>query len=296
VSSAVDFHQHVWTDAYRRLLERRTAAPYLRGRRLVLPCGGSFSVDPDAHTPERRLAELDDAGLDVALVSLPPTCEPTADLVEAWHDDALQLEAATEGRLVPLAYCTARPPFVGAIVPAPLLHRSAKLLERLQEQSRLAFVHPSASPPLRPAWRTPGVGYTQQMLDAYSWWIAFGAARFPRLQIVFALLAGGAPFHLERFARRGLDTGTAFVPNLWFETSSYGEQALELSVATFGAERLLFGSDAPVDRVQIALSPVRALGSAIESALLRFNPGELLARGREGEAGQPTRPPVQQLA
>jgi hypothetical protein len=254
----------------------------------VLPCGGSFSVDPDAHAPEGRLAELDDAGLDAAVVSLPPTCEPTADLVDSWHEEALQLEALTGGRLVPLGYCTARPAFVGAIVSAPLLHRSAKLLEQLQEQNRLAFVHPSASPPLRPAWRTPGVGYTQQMLDSYTWWIAFGAARFPRLQVVFALLAGGAAFQLERFARRGLDADTAFVPNVWFETSSYGEGALDLTARTFGADRLLFGSDAPVDRVQAALRPITALGPALESALLRSNPRELLAHA--------ARPAVQQLA
>jgi hypothetical protein len=287
-SVAVDFHQHVWSDGYRRLLERRTAPPYLRGRRLVLPCGGSFSVDPDAYTPERRLTELDDAGLDSAVVSLPPTCEPTADLVEAWHEDALQIEAATEGRLVPLGYCSARPAFVGAIVRAPLLHRSARLLGRLEAQNKFAFVHPSASPPLRPAWRTPGVGYTQQMLDAYTWWIAYGAARFPALRVVFALLAGGAAFHLERFVRRGLDADTAFAPNAWFETSSYGERALELSARTFGLERLVFGSDAPVDRVEIALHSVRALGPALESAALRSNPHELLAHA--------TRPAVQQLA
>jgi predicted TIM-barrel fold metal-dependent hydrolase len=288
VETAVDFHQHVWPEGFRRRLERRAARPYLRGRRLVLPCGGSFSVDPNAHTPERRLGELDDAGLDTAVVSLPPTCEPTADLVEAWHEEALQLEVVTEGRLVPLGYCCARPAFVGAIVPAPLLHRSTKLLEKLQEQNQLAFVHPSASPPLRPAWRTPGVGYTQQMLDSYAWWIAFGAARFPRLQVVFALLAGGAAFQLERFARRGLDADAAFVPNVWFETSSYGEGALELSARTFGAERLLFGSDAPVDRVHTALRPVRALGPALESAMLWSNPRELLAHA--------ARPAVQQLA
>jgi hypothetical protein len=296
VDAAVDFHQHLWPDGFRRLLERRTAPPYLRGRRLVLPCGGSFSVDPAAHAPERRLAELDGAGLHAAVVSLPPTSEPTPDLVDAWHEEALGLEAATEGRLVPLGYCTARPTFVGAIVPAPLLHRSAKLLARLERQKQLAFVHPSASPPRRPAWRTPGVEYTQQMLDSYTWWIAFGAARFPALRVVFALLAGGAAFHLERFARRGLDIETAFCPNVWFETSSYGGRALELSVQTFGAERMLFGSDAPVDRVEIAMQPVRALGSRLESAVLRSNPHELLAQGRERQAAERARIAAQLLA
>jgi 6-methylsalicylate decarboxylase len=283
VAAAVDFHQHLWPDGFRRMLERRGAPPYLRRRRLTLPCGGTFTVDPGAHAPEGRLAELDSCGLDVAVVSLPPTCEPTPDLVEAWHEEALGIEASTGGRLLPLGYCTARPTFVGAIVPAPHLHRSAKLLARLERANRLAFVHPGTSPPCRPAWRTPGVGYTQQMLDAYAWWIAIGADRFPALRVVFALLGGGAAFHLERFARRGMDAELPFAPNVWFETSSYGDRALGLTVQTFGTERMLFGSDAPVDRVQIALRPVQALGSVLESALLRSNPNELLSHGR----GQP---------
>ena len=286
-STAVDFHQHLWPDGFRRQLERRTTPPYLRGRSLVLPRGGSFVVDPDAYAPEARLAELDQAGLDVAVVSLPPTCEPGPDLVEAWHEEALQLEAATGGRLLPLAYGSAEPGFLGAIVSATTLHSSGKLLARLQDRDQLAFVHPCASAPQRPAWRTAGVAYPQQMLEAYAWWIAFGAARFPTLRVVFALLGGGAAFHAERLARRGLDTATAFGPHVWFETSSYGERAIELSVRTLGADRLLFGSDAPMDRVDTALEPIRSLGSSLESAVLRGNPHELIERGLVVASGKP---------
>ena len=48
----VDFHQHLWPDGFRRQLERRTSPPYLRRRRLVLPLGGAFEVDPGAYAPD----------------------------------------------------------------------------------------------------------------------------------------------------------------------------------------------------------------------------------------------------
>ncbi|MDQ1701579.1 MAG: hypothetical protein QOF57_831, partial [Frankiaceae bacterium] len=114
----IDFHQHVWTDEFRVALERREHPPYLRGRRLVLPHGGEFDVDPLAHTPEQRLSELDRAGLDAAIVSLPPTMEPTPELSDPWNESAQQLAAQSDGRLLPLAYREARAGFLGAIVAA----------------------------------------------------------------------------------------------------------------------------------------------------------------------------------
>ena len=116
--TGIDFHQHLWGDAFRRALERRTEPPYLRADRLMLPHGGTFEVDPLEYSPAARLAELDEQGLAHAVVSLAPTTEPTRDLVEVWHEEALQLEGSSGGRLVPLAYCEARSGFGGAIVPA----------------------------------------------------------------------------------------------------------------------------------------------------------------------------------
>jgi 6-methylsalicylate decarboxylase len=275
--TTTDFHQHLWPDEFRRTLERRRKPPRLRGRHLELPRGGGFQVDPASYSPENRLGELERAGLERAVVSLPPTTEPTPDLVACWHEEALQLARVSEGRILPLAYATADPAFPGAIVAAPLLGESADLLTQLEQQDQLVFVHPAAAPPGRPKWRTAGVAYPQQMLDAYAHWIAVGPQRWPRLRVVFALLAGGAAFHLERFARRGLDPRLPHPANIWLETSSYGERALELSFQTFGATRLVFGSDAPVDRVENALAPARGFGAALADALLVSNPLELLS-------------------
>ena len=68
----------------------------------------------------------------------------------------------------------------------------------------------------------------------------------PTSNVVFAILAGGAPIQLERLASRGVDVRTVLYPNVYFDTSSYGRRALEVCVETFGVEQLVHGSDAPV--------------------------------------------------
>lgn len=278
--TGVDFHQHVWPDGFRRVLTRRRRPPYLRGRSLVLPVGGSFEVDPDGYAPEARLAELDRNGLDRAVVSLPPTSEPSPDLVEAWHEDAAALPEASSGRLIPLAYEAALPGFAGAVIGAPRFaagDSSCELLSPLERLGQFAFVHPGpVASPAGPGWLASGVGYSQQMLAAYAAWLAGLSARHPRLNVVLALLGGGAPFQLERFIRRGLDPRAPFTSNIWFDTSSYGERALELSLQTFGAYRFVFGSDAPIDAVGEARAAVARFGSALELQLLQSNARALL--------------------
>jgi 6-methylsalicylate decarboxylase len=278
--TGTDFHQHAWPDGVRRLLERRREPPYLRGRVLTLPVGGAFEVDPDAYLPEARLTELDRSGLERAVVSLPPTSEPTADLIEVWHEEGQALRQASGGRLVPLAYEAALPGFGGTVVGAPFFADGAgsrDLLTALERLGQFVFVHPAAAPAATgPAWLTSGIDYTHQMLAAYAAWLGGLSGRHDRLRVVFALLGGGAPFQLERFVRRGLDPRAPFVSNVWFDTSSYGERALELSLQTFGARRLVFGSDAPVDAVADARAGVARFGSALELELLVSNPLVLL--------------------
>ena len=279
----IDFHQHVWGDRFRRALEHRTEPPYLRGHRLALPNGGTFEVDPHGYTPEARLAELDAQGLKHAVVSLPPTTEPTRDLVEIWHEEALQIAASSHGRLLPLAYREARAEFQGAIVPASDLvdlESAAPLLSRLEQQGQFAFVHPAAAAPVEPQWRIAGISHTHQMLQAYASWITDGTSRWPHLQVVFAFLGGGAAFQIERLVRRGLDPRAPFAPNVWFETSSYGERALEVSLQTFGPGRHLLGSDAPIDAVGEARAVAARFGAALEHQLVAANPLTLLPTER----------------
>ncbi len=122
--------------------------------------------------------------------------------------------------------------------------------------------------PLKPGWWTPVVEYTAQMQAAYAAWLAGGRSDVP---IVFAIMAGGAPFQLERLRSRG--DRSEVPPNVYFDTASYGRNAIDLTVAAYGVERILFGSDAPVMDPR---TTIEALGNLFDT-LAGENPARLFA-------------------
>jgi predicted TIM-barrel fold metal-dependent hydrolase len=150
----------------------------------------------------------------------------------------------------------------------------APVADELERRGGFLFVHPGpARPPAgAPRWWAPVVGYTAQMQEAYWAWIAAGADRWPRLRVVFAILAGGAPVQLERLASRAGDAGVALRPNVFLDTASYGRRALALCPPA----ALVYGSDEPVISSGPTLAAVRNLG--LEDVLCRENPARLIAR------------------
>jgi hypothetical protein len=100
-------------------------------------------------------------------------------------------------------------------------------------------------------------------------WFAFrtyGRPRHPRLRVCFAMLAGLAPLHGERFAAR---TGARTVhdPHVFLDVSSYATRAIDAVARVLGIDVLVNGSDRPYTR------PVDAdLGAAARSALRSHNP------------------------
>ena len=282
-----DVHQHLWPEQLIAELARRRRPPRLRGSTLELDRQGTSDVDLDAHRLETRLRELDRDGIDVAVVSLQPTLEledlrpeESEPLLDAYHEGIVELAAASGGRLRAFAAGRALDGFVGASVAADALvdlAGAAALLDALTRRRGVLFVHPSSCdlPPAMPGWWIPIVDYTAQMQAAYAAWIASGADRWPELRVVFALLAGGAPFQLERLASRGVDVRTVLRPTVFFETASYGRRALELCLATFGVGQLVYGSDAPVIDPRPTLREIRGFGEAVADALCRDNPARL---------------------
>ena len=287
VAPSVDFHQHLWPEPFVSALSRRESPPLLRGATLEvlhLPPG---EVDLGAHDLDARLALLDRDEIDVAVVclstalgiqELPP--DEAAELIATYEEGILSLAAEASGRIVPLAAGGPREGFAGTTVPAPALldlDAAAPLLDELERQEKLAFVHPTLrEAPAPAAWWAEVVDYTSQMQEAYAIWLAEGAARWPELRIVFAILAGGGPFQLERLRSRGVDTRDALHPNVYFETASYGRRAIELCLSTFGIGNLVYGSDVPVIDSVFTLDAVRGFGDAVADALCRENPARLL--------------------
>jgi hypothetical protein len=279
----VDLHQHLWPEALIRALESRAEPPRIRGRRLELAGEPGGEVDYRAHSLDGRLALLDRHEIETAVVSLAPTLEtePHPDVREAYHEGILEVADESRGRLLALAAGERRPGFAGACVSATALVAGVEdLLTALEDRGELLFVHPGPPgplPPGAPPWWPAVAGYTAQMQAAYLTWLHRDARRHPRLPVVFAILAGGAPVQLERLRSRGVDERTAMHANVFFDTASYGRRALELCLSTYGIGQLVFGSDAPVIDPGPTAAAVRGFGKAVERIVLREN-GRLVLR------------------
>ena len=283
-----DVHQHLWPESLVAALVERTSPPLIRDHTLVLDPDGDFAVDPAVYGLKACIDNLDYAGVDVAVVSCPPTLgidrlddEEAEELRLAYHEGALAAVDASGGRVLALSMGRPLDGFVGTIVAADDLadlDRIGPVLDEIDRRATFVLVHPGSTraPDGAPEWWASAIDYTAQMQRAYAVWLAHGVERWPGLRIVFSILAGGAPFQLERMQSRGFDIGNALHPTLYLETASYGRRALELCLATFGARQILFGSDAPVISPELTLSHVRSFGQAATEALCQTNPESLL--------------------
>jgi hypothetical protein len=114
------------------------------------------------------------------------------------------------------------------------------------------------------------------MQAAYLSWLAHGRARLPSTRVVFAILAGGGPFLLERATHEGLDVRSALDPNTYFDVSTHGRRAIELCIETFGVTQLVYGSDTPVVDARTTLDAVRGFGDSVVNVLQTETPTALL--------------------
>jgi 6-methylsalicylate decarboxylase len=281
--AGVDMHQHLWPERVLDVLRRRRRPPRLDGSTLELD-EGRFELDLGAHQLARRLRELDRRGIDVAVVSLQPTLgDPLpAELVDAYHEGILEVSRQSENRIRPLAAGAVLDSFAGTCLAASdllVLDAAASVLDELERAGGFLFVHPGPARPHDggPGWWTAGVDYPAQMLAAFGAWLAGGSARWPRIPVVFAILAGGAPFQLERLAARGLDVRVALQADVYFDTASYGRRALELCLATYGVRHIVYGSDTPVIDPTPTLRELQTFGDAVTEAVCVENPARLLA-------------------
>lgn len=284
-----DVHQHLWPEGFVAALCARTEPPSLDAD-VLTTAEGSFPLDLDDHRLESRIAALDRDGIDVAVISLQtslglerlPVGERAA-LEEIWADGARELVSAGGGRIRAFSPSRVRDGFAGVSIGSTVLaahHASSAVLDEAQSAGALVFVHPDAgraASPERPGWWDWVTGYPARMQEAYLGWLAFGRERLPSLRILFAMLAGGGPFQLERLARRGVDVRSALDPNTFFEVSTHGRRAIELCVETFGVSQLAYGSDTPVVDPAPTLAAVRGFGDAVTHVLQTDTPERLLA-------------------
>jgi 6-methylsalicylate decarboxylase len=306
----IDVHQHLLGAPLVAELARRRRPPALvrrRGGWTFRVAGEPHSVlSIEATDVELRRAELRRDGVDRALVALSGALgietlpgEEAAPLLAAHQRGvealparfggwgAVQLEAPAPADVdasIARGAAGLSLPATALATPAAL-ERVGPLLERLELHDAPLFVHPgpvasggacgtgASAPHALPPWWPALTDYVAQMQAA---WLAFlhaGRRAHPRLRVLFAMLAGGAPLQLERLAARGGPVAAVHDPLLFYDTSSYGPRALRAAIAVVGPAQLVHGSDRPV------VEPLVPPGdTALGHALLRVNPSRLLHR------------------
>jgi predicted TIM-barrel fold metal-dependent hydrolase len=287
-----------------RVLEARASAPLARWRggewEVRLEHEPAFAVRAEQHDPWLRIAELERWGIDRAIVALsaPAGVERIPEAVTGWSAAGAALPpelgwwaAAPAGVAVGEQLAIAREAIAdgaaGLCLAAPALGGIAEAeaaLPLLAEVAGLGvplFVHPGEARDSvhDPGWWSATTAYVAQMHAAWHSFHAVVRPALPSLRVVFALLAGLAPLHRERAAQRGLDLADAVADQLsFYDTSSYGPDAVRALARVVGSGQLVHGSDHPVapvppDPVAAALgsevallarsdSPARALGHA----------------------------------
>jgi hypothetical protein len=284
-----DLHQHLWPEEFVAVLRSRSTPPFLEGERLTTH-EGRFEIRIADHDVEARLRALDRDGIEVAVVSLQTSLGlgslPDGErlvLEEAWVEGTAEVVTAAAGRLLAFSPGRLREGFAGVSLGASALtglDRAVDVLDAAESAAAVVFVHPDAGQsrdPALPAWWDWVTGYPARMQEAYLAWLAFGRERWPSLRVLFAMLAGGGPFQLERLSRRGVDVRSALDPNTFFEVSTHGRRAIELCVETFGVGQLAYGSDTPVVDSRPTLDAVRGFGDAVAHVLQSDTPTRLLS-------------------
>lgn len=277
----VDLHQHVWTMPLVDALSRRRSHPrvvWIEGEPLLeMADEGPHLIELAAEAPSRRRAILDADGVDRAVVAISSPIgiealpRDQADPLIATHLDGVQALGPRFAAWGPIALDQLEPDDVdrvldrgcigvslpaGAIATPHRIDAIGPVLARVCARGAPLFVHPgpadSPSDLRRHAtedtssWWASMTGYVSQMQAAWLSFVTRGRADHPRLMVVFAMLAGGAPLLSERLATRGGPQVYVGDPRTFYDTSSFGPSAITGISRLVGADQLVYGSDRPV--------------------------------------------------
>lgn len=277
----VDTHTHYVPPPYRSaLLHQAVRDPsFAAQHRLRL----LSAADPSAaaNSADQRLEDMAVAGVDHAVLSLPPpaatfgTEREAAAVARAANDGLLEVARASEGRLsvllsLPLPHReqglaelsrTAGDPLVSGVQVlttgaerglAP--DASEHVLTAAAEAGLPVVLHPAVEPqpPVYGAWlleaslaplASSTVSFARLVLSGL-------LDRVPSLQLVVPHLGGYLPYVVQRVADFGRgdaahDLAHYLRERVYLDTCSYHPPAMRCAVDTVGAERLVLGSDYP---------------------------------------------------
>ncbi|WP_326827250.1 amidohydrolase family protein [Streptomyces sp. NBC_01751] len=309
----IDVHAHLWTTGYLDRLERLGKADTGTQRGI-----GADATEADL---DRRFALMDRAGIDLQVLSVAPQSphligEPDAvALAGAANESYAELVARFPRRFrafaaLPLPHVDAALReavqalddlgAVGVGVTTTVLGRTladplfAPLYEELDRRCAVLYVHPAgegaASPLITEHGMTWMVGAPVEDTVALMHLILAGIpVRYPRMRILASHLGGALPMlpprlddHLAFESPETPELPSVAVGRLWYDTVSHVHSpALVAAAASFGADRLVLGTDFPYEDGEVFLRAVDYIadsGLAPEevSMILDTNAADLL--------------------
>lgn len=275
----IDVHAHYWTDAYLDLLtkygKRDTGTQRGRG-------AGGEAAELDA-----RFALMDAAGVTQQVLSASPQLPQFENRAHAIHaaEFVNDLYASVVDRhpsrfaafaALPLPHVDAAleeidrtlavPGFVGVAMTTSVLGRSlvdpefTPVFQELDRRGTVLYVHPSGcaagAPLIRDFNLTWMIGAPiEDTIAAVHLIIAGIPTRYRRLRIINSHLGGALPMLLQRLDKqyewevpKTPEPPSTAARRMWYDTVAYGHvPALRCACDSFGADRLVLGTDFPYE-------------------------------------------------
>ncbi|GAA0936702.1 amidohydrolase family protein [Nonomuraea longicatena] len=315
----IDVHAHVWTDDYLDLLEEygKTDTATQRG----------LGAGLDDKELEARFALMDSAGVTHQVISAPPQSPHFADPAHALraarfvNDQYAEVLRRRPDRF--LAFASLPLPHTdlaleemtralddlgmsGVCLTTSVLGRSIAdpdfdlLYGELDRRGTVLYIHPAgcgAGSPLISQHRlTWSIGAPIEDTVAIMGLILAGVpSRFPRMRILASHLGGALPMLLQRADNQvgweAPDTPekpSLAARRLWYDSVGHGHvPALRAAVQSFGADRIVLGTDFPYEAGDLFRTAVDYVGQAgLEPGqaelILEANALDLLGLSRTG--------------
>ncbi|NMO51481.1 amidohydrolase [Actinoplanes sp. TBRC 11911] len=293
----IDVHAHLWTDEYLDLVEAYGQnASVHRG----LGAGGS-AAELDA-----RFRLMDSAGVDRQVLSVSPRVPHLVDEREAVQAARLANDTYAEftahyperfsafaalplphldAALTELARALDDLGMLGAAVTTDVLGKSladpvlTPLWEELDRRGTVLYVHPAGesarTPLIAEHHMTWMVGAPVEDTIAVTQLLLAGIpSRYPNVKIIISHLGGALPMLLQRIDNQSVweAPGAPEKPSdaarrLWYDTVGHTHlPAVRAAAETFGADRLVLGTDFPYEDGDLFRRAVSYVGEGLGSA------------------------------
>ena len=285
----IDCQSHIFPDTYIEILAQNPHPPQVirRGSEAVVTYGDvqTFRLQDEAYDPKRKLKDMDEAGVDMALLStnIPPPCMLAPELgnkgAQAINDAIVELVDTHPDRFAGLACLPWQNPdeaiieidrvkrlgfrgimlyshIGGKPVDAPQFEPVYAYAETLRMPIVMHPTVPTWGEAIRDHWMIGMMGLQVDNSFALLRLILSGILeRHPHLQLVMPHVGGILPYmsgrvdHQTEVLGRARDNITqppsAYLQRIYLDTVSPSTQALQYAYEFSGADRLLFGTDHP---------------------------------------------------